>query len=1012
MQTIRARYSNTHRRLQCSQCIFHSSSLRIIFDSASHWLLDCLSAIFGTRREVNLSICIVRINANRTPRISKITLETNTMPLLTKKFTRDSLRRANGGGVSVPNESEEEAKAEMIRREMARARVKSMRSRNALNQQHRRHRSLSKGPSLPFRPLGGEKSTVKVDSGAQKPMNSAHPNDEYSQAFSEAELLTQMSSLTEPTWAPSIVGGSDINSTHTRQTNQNQRSRTANYNTIRHQNRFQNNNVRVHQSRAVSTVSTAKDRKEKALDGREENITTVGHDKSNTNRGYHGRASVGSVGIEVQRSHRDDGREDDRDDKTVGSRAKDLSKDAQIDVLRDNVPDDELLLSEFENKLSLSSRRSKTRDEDDESKGSRQRGRSGRPRGKGVSKRRSMSISSQRSTQSAKSASTAPTISKHSSTSSSLSSSLASRKSKTNTRTLNRRRTKEGKGKSSTNLRSSSVPPSTSNSKRGQRTSSMPPKTFNTCEIEHDNRDGEARSRDRESNNGSELHKKATDITLNTASTMADLTTASSQSNLQSKVSFATGSQSSSPLDSLTPSSTIEAARMSLRPRLRRSNSNRSISSMQSESVVSTASDRRAASIERDSKSAFARYESRRKDIRESSKQRRRHERETKKERRQRKKEDRRQGIATLSANSDSEEPHPTTATTLLTDFVVFYLLLLVTLPQRVVSYLWTRAFSKKWTARRRNVLVTGANSALGSETARQFATEGANLILVSHSTTASENGLAWLVDECQQLGSGKVRCYSADPSNTVSIQLTLRQAAKDFEDTFDVVILNGETKSHGCLFEEILDAHQIEKMVTENTLGCIMALHYALKHIPKSSDSRIVLLSSTSGMISSPYRSVYGATQHALKGFCDSIRMELFETYTEKRAPKICFASFPELVGQNIQNRDSLDQRMSRMGADVAPMKTRTWAGIPLQQAVLDLVGAIAAGERDFGAPGYVRIWRFLQLLNGRLADFSIFRHFKKTQYRPVEGLVDDPKGKNGNKYHGGASVSNKTWS
>lgn len=947
------------------------------------------------------------------------------MPLLTKKFTRDSLRRANGAGVSVPNEREEQAKAEMIRREMALARAKSMRSRNALNQQHRRHRSLSRGPSSSYRPVGAENVNAKPDSGRPKPTKLAHPNDEYSQAFSEAELLTQMSSLTEPTWAPSVVGGSDINSTHHRQNHQNQRSRTANYNNIRHQKPFQNINARVHQSRATSTISTGKDQKDTKvlhLDDREEKRTTVGNDKSNTNRGHHERTCEGIAGVEVRRIERDEGREDDRDDKTIGSSTKQLSKDTEISAERDDAPEDELLLSTSRNRRSLSSHRLKIRGTDDESNASRRRGRSGRPSGKRKSKKRSSSISSQRSAQSTRTESTTPTISKYSSTSSSISSSLASRKSKTGTTMPFRRRTNGEEDKSSTMLRSSSVPPSSSNSKRSQRTSSVPPKTFNMSEMERNNHYDDILGRSRGSKNSTEPDKNATDVTLNTASTMADLTTASSQSNVHSKVSFAASSDSS-----FTPSSSIEAARMSLRPRLRRSNSNRSISSMQSESVISITTNRKDTSRERarektrmlfpddESKTLDMTQETRRKKDR-GPKQRRRHEPETKQEHRQRKEEERRQrkeaGAASLAPEEDDDEPYPTTTTTLLVDFLVFHLLLLLTLPQRVVLNLWSRLFSKKWTARRRNVLVTGANSALGSETARQFATEGANLILVSHSTTSSANGLKSLVDECRELGSGEIRCYSADPSNAVSTELTLRQAAKDFDDRFDVVILNGETKSHGCLFEEIVDVHQIEKMVTENTLGCIMALHYSLKHIPKSSDSRIVILSSTSGVIASPYRSVYGATQHALKGFCDSIRMELIETYTERRSPKLCFASFPELVGQNIQNRDSLDHRMSRMGTDIAPMKTRTWAGIPLQQAVHALVGAIASGERDFGAPRYVNTWRFLQVLSlQKLVDFSINRHFKKTLYRPAEGPVDVPIGRKGVKCDG-ASVSNKTWS
>jgi NADP-dependent 3-hydroxy acid dehydrogenase YdfG len=399
----------------------------------------------------------------------------------------------------------------------------------------------------------------------------------------------------------------------------------------------------------------------------------------------------------------------------------------------------------------------------------------------------------------------------------------------------------------------------------------------------------------------------------------------------------------------------------------------------------------------------------------QEQRQQRRHELEMEQQRRQRKEQEKRLRkelrVATSAIEADGEWPHHTTASTLLCDFLVFHLLLLFALPRRAVLYLWSRAFSKKWTTRRKNVLLTGVNSALGSETARQFAAEGANLILLSHSTTSSEKGLDWLVEECQELGSGKIRSYSADLSNAISTELTLRQAAKDFDDTFDVVVLNGENKSHGCLFEEIVDVHQIEKMVTENTLGCMMSLHYSMKHIPKTSDSRIVILSSTSGMVASPYRSVYGATQHALKGFCDSIRMELNDTYTERKAPKICFASFPELVGQNIHNRDNFDSRMSRMGADVAPMKSRSWAGIPLQQAVHGLVEAISSGERDFGAPKYVNAWRFIQVLAPSLVDFSIFRHFRKTQYRPVEGDRDASIGKKGGKGDG-ASVSNKTWS
>jgi NADP-dependent 3-hydroxy acid dehydrogenase YdfG len=978
------------------------------------------------------------------------------MPLLTKKFTRDSLKRASGSAAGIPDDSEEQSK-EMIRREMARARAKSMRSRNALNQQQRRHRSLSRGPSSPYRSFGLENVEGKTDSGGPKLPNISHPNDEYSQAYNEAELLTQMSSLTEPTWAPSVVGGSDINSAHRRHSHQNQRSRTGNYNNVRHQTRFQHNNARVHQSRATITISTAKDHKETKilfLDGREKEEGNVGPNKINSDRGHHERASIGTEGIEVHHIVRDEGREDG-DDKTVETNTKRIPNNTASSDMRDGVPDDDVVLQTPKTKHSSSRRRSNTRQDGEDRNDSRTRGRSGRPSSCRKSKKRSSSVSSQRSTRSATTALTTPTISKYSATSSSRSTSVASRKSKTDTPAIARRRTTGGKEKSSTIMRSSSVPPSTSNSKRSQRTSSVPPENSKMREMQSLRSDSKNNGRDndnvvstginryvdayehhRSSKTNSEPNKEAMHTTLNTASTM--MTTASSQSKSQSTVSFVTGSRSSgvSPLDCpLTPSSAVEAARISLRPRLRCLSSSRSISSAQTESIISPTSYRQATPAEKaleksqtspsvtpgsPSKTAYtSRIHKLAQDVRvkkiHEQRQQRRHELEMEKQRLQQKEEHKRRRkearVATSAIEADGEEPHHTTVTTILFDFLVFHLLLLFALPQRAVLYLWSRTFSKKWTTRRKNVLLTGANSALGSETARQFAVEGANLILLSHSTTSSENGLNWLVEECHELGSGKIRSYSADLSNAISTELTLRQAAKDFNDIFDVVILNGENKSHGCLFEEIVDVHQIEKMVTENTLGCMMSLHYSLKHIPKTSDSRIVILSSTSGMVASPYRSVYGATQHALKGFCDSIRMELNDTYTERRAPKICFASFPELVGQNIHNRDNFDPRMSRMGANVAPMKSRSWAGTPLQQAVHGLFEAISSGERDFGAPQYVNVWRFIQVLAPGLVDFSIFRHFRKTQYRPVEGDRDASIGRKGGKGDG-ASVSNKTWS
>ena len=817
------------------------------------------------------------------------------MALLTKKFTRESLKRANVGGSEVRNESDDFAKAEMIRKEITRARTKSMQNRNELDKQHR---SFSRGSTN--RSLGLEGARAKVDSTETKTKNFSHPDDEFNEAYNEAELFTQMSNLTEPTWAPSIVGGSDVNSTHGRFSHQNQRVRTSKY-----------NNSKLNLNRATITISTAKDQKEKKvllLDDRENLSGLDNINKSSSNR---------------------------QEDMIEMSRHSDnLQRSIAKCEMREETPNDDLVPSTPKTKQSSSSRWSKASRERDESNILRERGRTSRPRSNCGERKRSSSVSSKGSMRLANAAS------KYSLASSA---SIASRQSQKDIQVVARRRTTGSKD----SLRSSSVPRFNSMSDRDEQISSVS-------------------SIDR----------------TNTASTMADLTIASSQSKSHAPVSR-TSSLLSADDCPPTPSSAVEAARLSLRPRLRRSNSNRSISSVQSESIISIASNRQKNFFEKDlentqtlpscttissSKTTYASrtnklsQDIRAKRIHEHRKQRRQ-EVEMEHKQQEQKNDKRKQKEVKKAAsvnNVNCETLHHTTVTTLMFDFLLFLSFSLLALPHRALFYILSRVFSRTWTARQKNVLVTDANSAIGSEIARQFAREGANLILVSHSASGSVNGLTWLVEQCHALGSGKVQSYSADLSNATSVELAFQQAAKDFDGNFDVVILNGFiNRDRSCPFEEILDVNQIEKSVTKNTLSFMICFHHSLKYIPKVSDSRIVVLSSSSGMIASPYESVYGATQHALKGFCDSIRLEI--------SPKICFSVLPEFASRNSHNQGS-DEKWQ-------------WSKMPLQQAVQNLHGAIIAGKRDFGLPSYVNLWRLINVVVPEFVDFSVFRYFKRQQ-------------------------------
>jgi short-subunit dehydrogenase len=470
------------------------------------------------------------------------------------------------------------------------------------------------------------------------------------------------------------------------------------------------------------------------------------------------------------------------------------------------------------------------------------------------------------------------------------------------------------------------------------------------------------------------------------------------------------------------PRSTVEAARMSLRPTIRRTSSNRSVSSMNSESFSMASSARmtssksgegtprpeevaEAAPSHRRSSGVVSRIQK----LNQDARTRAIHQSKSKfhQSLKSRPSEGIEQDeIPTIPSNSMTlpkvtsmecsvQEPFQEQASKLATTnkdgtanvsvikglfFIAKYILW--NLPQDVAAILYglVRFFTGRshWTAHRKTVLLTGASTKIAAETARQLAMEGARLALVAPSPLED---LEHLAEECRELGSSKVHVYSADLTNVMSAEMTIQQAAKDFGGKFNVVMVHGQSLGQGCHFEEIQEPSEMEHMMKENVLSCMVTLHYALKYIPKTRDSRIVVTSSTLAVVASPFQTVYAASQHALSGFCNSLRMELKTTYSRK-APRVCLV-IPETAGH-------AHDRMLSMGAVLPPTKAYSWAGTPLQHAVHDLLEAVGRGCREFGTPPYVKRWKCLSVLAPSLVDWSIVRHVQNTHYRPLEETLN----------------------
>jgi len=274
------------------------------------------------------------------------------------------------------------------------------------------------------------------------------------------------------------------------------------------------------------------------------------------------------------------------------------------------------------------------------------------------------------------------------------------------------------------------------------------------------------------------------------------------------------------------------------------------------------------------------------------------------------------------------------------------------------------------WEAEGKNVFISGGSSGIGAELARQFAAKGANLALVARRKPLLEE----IAAECRQAGAGKVQVYTCDLTVNSQIQSATQQAITDFGG-FDVVVLNAG-RSQGHYFEEIKDVEQIDYMLKLNISGVINTCHYLLPSIYKTPNSRLVVISSTAGIVPVPFRTIYCASKYALTGFCNSLRMELKDTYKDN-SPAVCLINFPEVSGTQI-NSTRMD-----FGADSPPFGFDGSISIPVEKACRDLIREIACGTREWGHPLQVAILRPFYSIIPAFLEGIIMKRVKKTHVR-----------------------------
>ena len=292
---------------------------------------------------------------------------------------------------------------------------------------------------------------------------------------------------------------------------------------------------------------------------------------------------------------------------------------------------------------------------------------------------------------------------------------------------------------------------------------------------------------------------------------------------------------------------------------------------------------------------------------------------------------------------------------------------------------------SSAWESRGRNVLITGASSGIGAELARKFAREGARLFLLARNMER----LGRIAKECQTIGAENVSIYNLDLTINKEIEANTQKIVQCLNDCganggggaapqlLDVIVLNAG-RSQGCYFEEIQNVQDIDYMLKLNISGVIVPLQMLLPHMYKSRHSRIVFISSTAAVIPVPYRSIYSASKFAVTGFCNTLRMELNDTYGKDSSPKVTLITVPEVKGT------ALNEGRMTFGAKQPPVQFRSDTSLELEPTCEQIMKAIRTGVREWGTPLKVQVLAPLLNVFPDLLEGVIFKHLRKTHFRP----------------------------
>lgn len=175
-------------------------------------------------------------------------------------------------------------------------------------------------------------------------------------------------------------------------------------------------------------------------------------------------------------------------------------------------------------------------------------------------------------------------------------------------------------------------------------------------------------------------------------------------------------------------------------------------------------------------------------------------------------------------------------------------------------------------------IIITGASSGIGEETAKVLAENGAKVVL----SARREERLAKLAAE---IGEDKVAYLKSDVTNPDDMKALVALATKKFG-KLDAVFANAGTMPAGNMSQ--LKVDDWNRMVDINIKGVLNTMAAVLPVFNEQKSGHIIVTSSRAGITLVPGNAVYCGTKHFVKVMLESFHTESIQEGTHIRTTLI----------------------------------------------------------------------------------------------------------------------------